>query len=222
MSTPPPIPHWTEGRAKGTARAGGRKAKRNGQTVEALALAAAEVYAAQGLAVTRHVGPPVRQVGRPARNGTFSAIYEGEGPPDLLVTLPLPNRPARHGWIEVKGRKGTSMPLGAVEDHQLQALRSTVEEGNPAAVLVCLRHPSDPTRSGWWLVPVSAWSRAGAGNRGSFTPERLDEVAARCLALGKWARGAPARPVDTPDWLSAIRVLDARDDCPWLPIWGGE
>lgn len=213
MSMPPPIPHWTEKHAKGTARAGGRTAKRNGQTVEALAMAAAEVYAAQGLAVTRHVGPPVRQVGRPARNGTFSAIYEGEGPPDLLVTLPLHNRPARHGWIEVKGRSAASMALDAVEAHQIQYLQETARQGNPALILARLDHP---TSGGWWLVPAVYWQSPN-GKRKSLAPTHMSTFGCQCMDLN--APGRLARPNAVPDWLGALKALDSRGGCPWVQIW---
>ena len=205
------IPHWSQA-GKGRRRVGGHKAKRAGQTVEARALAAARLYEGRGQAITRHVGPPVRQIG-PMVNGRFTGVYDGEGPPDLLVELAVPSGPARLAWVEVKGRRAASMPLNAVERHQLEALMATARSGNPALVLVCLHHES---KGGWWLVPAARWSSPD-GERQSLTPEHMSALGCQCQDINVPGRLAGADAV--PDWLEAMRRLDARDDCPWVRVW---
>ena len=207
-------------------RIAGHIAKKRGATVEGLALRAAENYRARGLAYAMHVGPPVKQLG-PLKRGRFEGVYVGHGPPDLLLEIQTPEG-LRHGWMEIKGRSAPRVPLEAVEAHQAAALERTSAGGAPALVLVCLRPPAclpgsdKPDSSGWWVVPFSRWmpGELGTQGRASFNAARLDVVGARCEDL--LVPGKPAGVDAVPDWLGAIKAIDARGDCPWVRLWKGE
>lgn len=214
------IPHWTQ-KGKSQRKQGGRQAKKDGDLTERLVMQALSHYQSQGLASGLLVGPRVKQIAAPVK-GIFKGVYTEKGPPDLWVQLPTESGPARHAWIEIKGRQGTSIRLDAVKAHQRAALEATEAHGNPACILVRLRYPSRPDKSGWWLVPASRW----ASNKESLNPEDLTAQGVRCFELIPVGRplwgdaDAPlAGPDSCPDWLRALKIIDSEPSCPWPQVW---
>ena len=207
-------------------RRGGKQAQINGRATEAAFEATAKRYEHEELLKWLKTGAPVAK----GANGFRAA---DKGPPDYQIDLLLDDGlPPRSIWIEVKSQthkigQGMRADHKLVKGHQRRFMLERLAVGVPTLVLVKVEQIADwdktPPRmaehkGGWWLIPICWW---GDGtNSESLTLADLDERGARCPDL--WAPGEPATAKSQPDWLGALRVLDARDDCPWLPIWGGE
>jgi hypothetical protein len=121
-----------------------REAQRTGVDAETLVESMGAEYKD---AVLRKRHEPYRRIGGAGKGGVFKAVNTGSSGPDFEIWL----KDGRAGFIEVKSRKGSRVPLAAVGDAQALALQRCVEWGHLSFVLVRLDHE-------WFLVHYSAWT----------------------------------------------------------------
>lgn len=157
-----------------------KEAQRTGADAERLVEEQGAVYLRDQRCFLRKRYEPYRRVGRASHNGVFKAINTGASGPDFEIWL----ADGRAGLIEVKSRKGSRMPLGAVGDTQALALRRMAQWGHLAFVLVRLDLE-------WFLISFEAWTHK---RKRSLNRSDLLAQGAKC----------PEDSEGRPDFLSVI------------------
>lgn len=124
-----------------------REAQRSGANAEYLVEQIGLKYESQMIARIRKRHEPYKRVGGVGRNGLFKAVNTGASGCDFEVWL----NDGRAGLMEVKSRKATRVPLGAIGSTQACDLARMTHWGHLALVLVRLCER-------WYLVEYRAWT----------------------------------------------------------------
>lgn len=150
-------------------------------------------YEAQGRAVVIRTPPPMRIL-HANRNGTFSAVYTAEGPPDYMA---LAGGVAL--LVEAKECNAERWPLKNLHPHQGARLDDWEAQGGRGAVL--LRHVKS---SSAWVLP---WSLLGpVWHRWHDKHATGKRAAPGTASIGRPDFLKIGRPFGTDGWLSqAIR-----------------
>lgn len=124
-----------------------REAQRSGANAEYLVEQIGLKYESQMIARIRKRHEPYKRVGGVGRNGLFKAVNTGASGCDFEVWL----NDGRAGLMEVKSRKATRVPLGAIGSTQACDLTRMTHWGHLALVLVRLCER-------WYLIDYRAWT----------------------------------------------------------------
>lgn len=128
-------------------QASNREAQRSGANAEYLVEQSGIKYESQMRARVRKRYEPYKRVGGAGKNGLFKAVNTGASGPDFEIWL----SDGRAGLMEVKSRKASRVPLGAIGDTQACDLTRMSHWGHLALVLVRLADQ-------WYLLDYRAWT----------------------------------------------------------------
>jgi len=128
-------------------QASNREAQRSGANAEYLVEQSGIKYESQMLARVRKRYEPYKRVGGAGKNGLFKAVNTGASGPDFEIWL----SDGRAGLMEVKSRKASRVPLGAIGDTQACDLTRMSHWGHLSLVLVRLADQ-------WYLLDYRAWT----------------------------------------------------------------